>query len=149
MASTRIGIRHEAKSSLSLLSESDEGSITDFKMTFEKMPVTTVYHHSAKPFIDFVNEHLVDLILLGTTDVGMNTLEVCRLLKSDVRILEKIPIILLSAFIKEREWQRHTRARLADEFFEKPFDVMQLTLSAESYLNLQPQWIDVSINGKA
>ncbi|MGB0646269.1 MAG: hypothetical protein ACPGQS_03785 [Bradymonadia bacterium] len=125
--------------------ESDEDSITDFKMTFDKMPVDTAYFDSGKPFIDYVNGHQVDLILLGTTDVGMNTLEVCRLLKSD-RSTQEVPIILLSSLIKEREWQRHTRARLADEFFEKPFDVMQLALCAESYLNLPPQWIDVSIN---
>lgn len=125
--------------------ECESTSITDYEMSFKHMAVEIEYFNEGSQLLWFVESARVDLIVLGNTTFGLNALEVCRVLKSDTTTAT-IPVVLVTRSIKEREWQRHPRARLANEFLEKPFDVMDLTLRVEKYLEFQPEWFDVSIN---
>jgi CheY-like chemotaxis protein len=140
---------HDAQSSavrsVVAVLECDSTSITDYGITFKHMPVETEYFSEGSQLLRFVESAPVDIIILGNTKFGLNALEVCRILKSEPTT-QRIPIVLVTHSIKEREWQKHPRARLADEFLEKPFDVMDLTVKVEKHLEFSPQWFDVSIN---
>lgn len=76
-----------------------------------------------------------DLILLDITMPGMSGIEVCRVLKQDPKT-RLIPVVLLTG-----GWERETRiAGLeagADDFFNKPFDLVELTTRISSLLELK------------
>lgn len=128
--------------------ESELDTLTDYRMALEQMAVHLEVFNEGSQLLRFVENARVDLVILGTTQFGLNALEVCRILKSDVQT-SCIPIFLMTRSMKEREWQKNSRAKLADEFFEKPFDVMELASRVRKYIHFAPEWIDVSINDES
>ena len=137
--------QHSPSRSVVVVLECDSTSITDYGIAFKHMPVEIEYFSEGSQLLRFVEGAPVDIIILGNTKLGLNALEVCRMLKSDPTT-QRIPIVLVTNSIREREWQRHPRAKLAEEFLEKPFDVMDFTVKVEKHLEFSPQWFDVSIN---
>jgi DNA-binding response OmpR family regulator len=125
--------------------ESDATSLANYRAACESLPLRIEPFNEGSQLLRFAEGAQIDLVLLGTTQFGLNALEVCRILKSEAHT-QTIPIFLLSRTIKEREWKLHPRAKLADEFFEKPFDGMHLVQKLRHYVEFTPEWIDVSIN---
>lgn len=125
--------------------ESDAESLTNYRVACESLPIRIEAFNEGSQLIRFTEGAQIDLVLLGTSQFGLNALEVCRILKSDVNT-QAIPVFLLSRTIREREWKQHPRAKLADEFLEKPFDGTHLVAKLKQYIEFVPEWIDVSIN---
>jgi putative two-component system response regulator len=76
-----------------------------------------------------------DLILLDITMPGMSGIDVCRVLKRDPKT-RLIPVVLLTGR-GERETRIAGLEAGADDFFNKPFDLLELTTRIRSLLDLK------------
>ncbi|MFQ5829697.1 MAG: response regulator [Candidatus Methylomirabilia bacterium] len=76
-----------------------------------------------------------DLVLLDIAMPRMNGLDVCRALKSDPTT-RLIPVVLLTA-LGDRETRIAGLEAGADDFFDKPFDLWELTTRIRALLNLK------------
>jgi len=76
-----------------------------------------------------------DLILLDISMPGMSGIEICKLLKSDSKT-RLIPVVLLTGR-GDREIRIAGLEAGADDFFNKPFDLLELTTRIRSLLDLK------------
>ncbi len=79
---------------------------------------------SAEEALERVGRRTPDLILTDINMPGMNGIELCARLKTDVT-LALTPVILLTA-VSDREARVAGVAAGADDFFAKPFDLVEL-----------------------
>jgi putative two-component system response regulator len=82
-----------------------------------------------------VERELPDLILLDIFMPGMNGIGACRVLKGDPKT-RLIPVVLLTGQ-GERETRIAGLEAGADDFFNKPFDLLELTTRIRSLLDLK------------
>lgn len=82
-----------------------------------------------------VEREFPDLILLDISMPGMSGIEVCKLLKRDPKT-RLIPVVLLTGR-GEREIRIAGLEAGADDFFHKPFDLLELTTRIRSLLDLK------------
>lgn len=80
-----------------------------------------------------VKHQLPDLILLDIAMPGISGLDVCRALKTDAKT-RLIPVVLLTA-LGDRETRIAGLEAGADDFFNKPFDLWELTTRIRALLN--------------
>lgn len=76
-----------------------------------------------------------DLIVLDIAMPKMSGIDVCRILKRDPKT-RLIPVVLLTGR-REREIRIAGLEAGADDFFNKPFDLLELTARARSLLDLK------------
>ena len=77
-----------------------------------------------------VEREFPDLILLDISMPGMSGIEVCKILKRDPKT-RLIPVVLLTGR-GEREIRIAGLEAGADDFFHKPFDLLELTTRIRS-----------------
>ncbi len=82
-----------------------------------------------------VEREFPDLILLDISMPGMSGIEVCQLVKRDPKT-RLIPLVLLTGR-GEREIRIAGLEAGADDFFQKPFDLLELTTRIRSLLDLK------------
>jgi putative two-component system response regulator len=82
-----------------------------------------------------VERRLPDLILLDISMPGVGGIEVCQILKRDPKT-RLIPVVLLTGH-GEREIRIAGLDAGADDFFNKPFDMVELTARIRSLLELK------------
>ncbi len=74
-----------------------------------------------------------DLILLDINIKGCDGKEICKELKSPVSPFKNIPVILFSA---TTDLEKQTAASGADDFIQKPFDMLELVDKIKKYMSL-------------
>lgn len=79
-----------------------------------------------------------DLIILDIMMPGINGLEVCKIIKNDEKTMS-IPIVIVTA-IFEREVRIKALEAGADEFLNKPFDIIELTTRVRSLLRAKQNY---------
>ena len=128
--------------------DSEEDSIPSYRMALDAGKFRLKMFQEGSQLLRFVESTPVDAIVVGSTSFGLNALEVCRRLKGSSGT-QDIPLVLVSRLIKERTWRKHPRARLADVFFEKPFDASALSKELVARIDQGHRWIDVSLNDES
>ena len=140
-----VGVQLGHSTKLVAILDSEEDSVTSYEMAIEGGHFRLQMFKEGSQLLRYVATNPVDIIVVGSTAFGLNGLEVCRRLK-EAMDTQDIPLILISRLIKERSWRSHPKARLADAFFEKPFDASALSKQLISHVDQPPRWIDVSLN---
>ena len=125
--------------------DSEEHTMATYDMALDAGKFRSKRFREGSQLLQYVASTPVDAIVVGSTSMGLNALEVCRRLKGSAST-QDIPLILVSRLIKERTWRQHPRARLADAFFEKPFDASEMSKELVARVDQAPRWIDVSLN---
>jgi len=86
---------------------------------------------TAKEFIKSLDNPLPDLYLLDVMLPDGNGLEICRYIKNN-KTTQHIPVIIMSANANELEVKRDSDA---NDFINKPFDLMDLATCIKKQLN--------------
>ena len=128
--------------------DSEDDSVTSYRMALDAGQFRLQMFKEGSQLLRYITATPVDAIVVGSTGFGLNALEVCRRLKGSPTT-EDIPLVLVSRLIKERTWRQHPRARLADVFFEKPFDASALSKELVARVDQGARWIDVSLNDES
>ena len=87
---------------------------------------------AARPFLQYLEKHLPDLLVLDLMLPDVSGTEICRRLRADPE-LEHLPVIMLTA--KADEVDRVVGLELgADDYVTKPFSPRELTLRVRAVL---------------
>lgn len=90
---------------------------------------------SAEAALEVLNETAPDLILTDVHMTGMTGIELCRHLKGDPRF-QLTPVILLTA-VSDLDARVAGLAAGADDFFAKPFDLVELRTRVAALLRVK------------
>ena len=77
-------------------------------------------------------EHLPDLLLLDIWMSGLDGGAICKQLKTQ-DLTKHIPVIMISA---NKDLEQITKDAGADDFIEKPFQMVNLLAKIDTYINL-------------
>ncbi len=102
-------------------------------MLSEKYEVVTAYN--GKEALVEVGKKTPDLIILDIMMPGMNGYEVCKKLKGNKKT-SYIPVIMVTALTEKTEKIKGIEAG-ADDFLNKPVDLIELTARVKSLLRIK------------
>jgi PAS domain S-box-containing protein len=91
---------------------------------------------SGKKGIELCQSEKPDVILLDIVMPGMDGYEVCKKLKSDIR-LKHIPVVMVTANRADRESRVNALEAGADAFLPKPVDVSELKAQIRAMLRIK------------
>ncbi|MCX7716462.1 MAG: response regulator transcription factor, partial [Endomicrobia bacterium] len=114
----------------------DEEDILELiKVNLKKEGYEVQCFTAPKQFLSFIEHNIPDLIILDIMLPQMDGFEICKKLKSDMK-LANIPIIFLSA--KSEEIDKVLGLELgADDYITKPFSVRELVARVKTVLRRQ------------
>lgn len=112
-----------------LVVDDDLDILEVLKYLLKKNNYETIALSEAQTVIETVQQYPPDLILLDINLSGYDGREICKYLKTTLKV--KIPVILFSA---NTTYKSSFKDYYADEFIEKPFEVKKLLSVLRSHL---------------
>lgn len=98
----------------------DDGTILEvLKLISEMAGYNVQTAASGEEALTIIKKDLPDLIVLDMLLPGINGKQVCKKIKNNPKT-QKIPIVMISANIKDADFRREP---WAEEFLEKPLDI--------------------------
>lgn len=101
------------------------------KDMFKGFPYDITFVRNGEEAIKMLDKLKLDLAILDISMPKLGSYEVCRHMKSD-SILKHIPIIILSAFTRDKQG---SKADLAECYMHKPFEQDLLLAEVRKLLN--------------
>lgn len=113
-----------------LIIDDSEELLFVLKLILQKYGYEVIVQTTANNIQTFVQETKIDLMLLDVRLPNVNGRFVCKELKSNSKT-DYFPIILISASAKDA---RSCKECGADDFLEKPFNLLELVTKVKLYL---------------